>query len=456
MTAAPLHASQTRRAAVLVALGLLLFTVVGTCLHVLPAEQQLTWVAPRASNGDEPHYLVAVFSLLEDGDLDLTDDYRSANLGGPELGLRNTGQTCDHHTFWVARDRCEVIRWWDAFDAKRVVPCDTTSCTPFASTAPLPEGAKERPLHPPGYPVFLALLLWPFHLSATSIEVGVAMVTMVLGWAVLLLTFLCGRRLGWSLVWSLLPVGLVIASPVMVYVRSFFTEPGITFCLVAALAGFVSGRFRWAGAALGLAVCFKPNFLLFGAAWVATAFVSRNRRAALQLLTTFLPVAGAGSFALTYWLLCRWLLPMPDGTFWPLTAEAADVTFFSAQHGLFRFVPWFIPLALLALFGLSKPDTRLISVLVLLPTAAMTVVFLGNGVHPGYSYGPRYWVPMLPLVAVAGVAGLKAMATRPARLALLGVIGAGLFSALSALPDLVLSDGSSLFNRPPFIERMGP
>ena len=126
-----------------------------------------------------------------------------------------------------------------------------------------------------------------------------------------------------------------------------------------------------------------------------------------------------------------------------------------AAGAALAFARWFIPLALLTLFGLSKPDTRLISVLVLLPMAAMTVVFLGNGVHPGYSYGPRYWVPLLPLIAIAGVAGLKAMAPRPARLALIGVVGAGVFSALSALPDLLLSDGSSLFNRPPFIERVG-
>ena len=221
-----------------VGLALLIFTIIGAWFHLVPDAKRGSWYAPRASGGDEPHYLIAVSSLLLDGDLDLTDDYRAANLGGPEFGANSAGQHPDHHTFWVSRERCEVVRWWDVFDARVSVPCNTPTCTPFKSIGPLPEGAIERPLHPPGYPLFLAAVLWPFQLSATSIESGVAMVVMVLVWASLLLTFLCGRRLGWSLKWSLVPVGLIIASPVMVSVRSFFTEPGITFCLVAALASF--------------------------------------------------------------------------------------------------------------------------------------------------------------------------------------------------------------------------
>ena len=37
---------------------------------------------PRITNGDEPHYLTAINSLLRDGDFNLSNNYKAAQEGG--------------------------------------------------------------------------------------------------------------------------------------------------------------------------------------------------------------------------------------------------------------------------------------------------------------------------------------------------------------------------------------
>ena len=54
---------------------------------------------PAASTADdEPHYLVLINSLLDDGDLDVSNNYASVHAGGQDAGLfYAVGRNLDHH-----------------------------------------------------------------------------------------------------------------------------------------------------------------------------------------------------------------------------------------------------------------------------------------------------------------------------------------------------------------------
>ena len=52
---------------------------------------------PAVVSGDEPHYLLAVNSLLEDHDLALGPDYQRVARGGADAGVRFRRVDLDHH-----------------------------------------------------------------------------------------------------------------------------------------------------------------------------------------------------------------------------------------------------------------------------------------------------------------------------------------------------------------------
>ena len=51
---------------------------------------------PDVISGDEPHYLLIVHSLLEDGDLALADDYAAVAAGQAYAGRAFAGVELDH------------------------------------------------------------------------------------------------------------------------------------------------------------------------------------------------------------------------------------------------------------------------------------------------------------------------------------------------------------------------
>lgn len=412
----------------------------------------LGWRAPTVSGGDEVHYLVTLFSLLEDGDLDVTDDYRAANLGGLHQGIHHRGIVWDHHAFWVNKPTCQLERWWDVYDYRRFLgTCEGSRCTPFARKKAFPPTAIERPLHPAGWPLLLAAVLGGFRPFQDEIEPRASLVVFLLSWATFILIYLIGRNEGWSPLEALLPTLLIAAaSPSLVYVKSFFAEPALGFFVITGLYLLRRDLPAFSGIAIGLAVCIKPNFGLVGAAWICILAAQRRWQPALRLTATLGLVVAVGYLAFTKWLLCRWILPMPEGTFWPLTMRMVAVSLWEDEHGLLVFVPWIVPAIVLAFAGcVSCRGSRNLLANLLLPVVVSVPLFFGGGgAQPGSCYGPRYFLPFLHLLALAVVTSVRAFPPRPKKSAIALLVFSGLVGAAIAVPDTLTHDRAAFEQLP--------
>ena len=138
---------------------------------------------PLALSGDSPHYLIVVNSLLEDGDLDLSNNYQQAQQGDWDLGHRFRAVEIDHHS---ERDRL----------------------------------GREWSTHSPFFPLILSFLTWPVRNTpwVESLCIWATCLVAVFG------IYLSGRNLMLSRRWILV---LVVATPVWCYARDIWSEAWI-------------------------------------------------------------------------------------------------------------------------------------------------------------------------------------------------------------------------------------
>ncbi len=386
--------------------------------------------SPAVTSGDEPHYLLAVSSLLYDHDLQLQDDYRRVLAGGAQAGLGYRGNELDHHTILVDSRTGEHALWTRVYDWTTHVPCKQP-CVPFRKLTPrLGPGPDviEVPAHPPAWPLLLALLVGPFRPGPGDLERVSGNAVALLAWLALVATALTATRAGFSSREALCAALLAgIASPWLAYTRSYFAEIPIGLALSLALWALLARRPLLAGLGIVAAAAFKPPFGLTGAVWVVDLWLHGRRKEALQLGAVVL-AGGAGIMGFNLWLAH---MPIVSGTvgFEPgeLGLGAIGVMLFDNAHGLLNFAPW----ALLALWVAARqcatsssgePTPDWIRWISLGAAPYLVIVAATSTPDGGYCYGPRYWIPLIPWLA------LLAMQARTARKALvcLAVLGATL------------------------------
>ena len=151
---------------------------------------------PRALSGDSPHYLVAVNSLLEDGDFDLRNNYDQALAGDWDAGSRFRGVEIDRHVDVDSR-------------------------------------GLELGTHSPFFVMLLAFFAWPL---AGTLWVEPLCVWLTCTAGLVAVAFM-GQRLG-ALQSGNSTVLLVaaLASPLLCYSRDIWTEPWIAAIWMALLS----------------------------------------------------------------------------------------------------------------------------------------------------------------------------------------------------------------------------
>jgi 4-amino-4-deoxy-L-arabinose transferase-like glycosyltransferase len=236
-----------------------------------------------------------------------------------------------------------------------------------------------------------------------------------------------------------------LATPAWVYAKLDFSEPMLALLLLLAALGAyrfrVTGSARWAalvGAALGYAVLTKYAaivFVLLFAVYLALAWRQWARVPNLQLALAALGfgapvVAGiAGTLAVNWarsgspWVTGYLAYERPFNQSVPLTLHAAAALLISPRYGLLFFAtPVLIGLLGFAAFRRRHP----LEAWGIATLAGATLLLYASYPtwYAGWTWGPRFLVPIVPLcllpaVEVLGTDGRTPRVTRYVRLALL-------------------------------------
>jgi hypothetical protein len=358
-------------------------------LHIGPG---FTLVTPSAVSGDEPHYVLVLNSLVVYHQLELQDTYYRAQHVGFEA---NFYPLQDHHTIVVNRRTGRHVLWGEG--GPEFLP-------------PAPD-LYEVSLHPMGYPALLAAFLMPFHPTVRQVQPDAAVIILLLAWSGALVTYFIARRVGMGRGLALGTTSLLaLASPWLVYTKSFYSEPAIGLSLALALWALESDRPKLAALATGAATIFKPPFAVAGLGFIIERMWARRWRDAIEM-SLVLAACVTALIGFNYWLARTPIIPVPPGwtngsRLYPLWA-----TLIGPTTGLFVFAPWTIfAFAFLGL-ALLPPWNRKSSVLrrIAIPTTLYLTVLVVVVAFPGTCYGPRYWVPFLPWLAIASVEGMRSI-----------------------------------------------
>ncbi len=424
-----------------VGLALGFWTLAG---HTLLPGRGLHPTAPQAVTGDEPHYLIMVHSLLEDGDLSLADDYAAARRGGWQAGRRFRGVPLDHHTTLYDPASGEAELWARVYDWRRRQPCHTPGCHGYPRvSAALPETDTrvEAPAHPPAFAAVVAAALAPWpqpghavgaaHTATDGlVEARAAMVQAGIAAAAVVVTALLALELGLGWLGALAAAGMLLLSPWTPYGRSLFSEPLAGLSLVVGAWAHVRARratraqalWVWAATlAWGAAMWIKPPFvlLLFGAL-IAHGRAGRRSAAGHALAASF--VTGCALLAFNLNLAGVPLISGQLGWRWVSAPQHVIATLTSPYNGLLPFAPWTLVGGAWLLQGLRGPGSRTSREGEPGPGAGLRELgwalalwlplHMAHGSLGELCWGPRYWVPWLPVLAVATVAAWSGLRRR--------------------------------------------
>lgn len=320
---------------------------------------------PAVLSGDSPHYLLIVNSIVGDGDVDLANNYRDAESGGWQAGVRFRGLAIDHHT-------------------------ETDS-----------EG-KERSFHSIFLPVLLSAAAWPFRGTQWVEPVCIAFTLAATLAALLVLA----RRSGLDRRWIMV---LALATPVWCYARDIWTEPwllaiwvGLLFCgslpLVFALglAGTLV-KYNFVVVVVSMAGVFwlrgerRRAYVLAGAGIVGIALAIATAQYLFQDVDHFNLFHLGGHYHGVDATLRQKIVPLRPRLAWLVGI------LFDPEAGLLPFFPFLA----WGLWNFRKGGP------VFVPAIAFFLLHVAYpGWHGGTGFSSRYLVPMLPalVIAVAGAA----------------------------------------------------
>ena len=362
---------------------------------VMFPDGHLETCSPHVINGDEPHYLLVVNSILFDHDLELQDDYLRA-IWGPDAG---GVQLPDHHTILVNRQTGQHGLWLEHHLDIGMEPGPDI---------------YEVSSHPVAFPAMVAALIAPFHPTINDVPGDASLVMVLTCWLGAIFTYLLSRRLGMGRGPALLATALLaFASPWLAYARSFYSEPATGLAALIAFLALEGDRPATSALAASAAAFFKPPFAVIGGGFLIDRIEKKRWRDFLVLLSV-LSVSGIALIAFNYWLARTAIISGNHVGPWPFGSGTApnfshlSETFLGSEHGLFVWVPWTI----FAIFPIGQafcsPGVRPRFIREMsFPMGLQLALLTGFSQPPGSCYGPRYWVPFLPWMSVAAVETLR-------------------------------------------------
>lgn len=264
----------------------------------------------------------------------------------------------------------------------------------------LPE--REYSQHPPGLALLTAPLVFPFRGSAGIESAAIVITVIVVALAAWLFDLLLSDYLANGVDRTWIVTAMVLGTPVWHYARTFYPEPYLMLLAIAAYLGVLRySAYLWAGVLIGLGAVISPGFALVGLPIVCRAAMEPlPERKLKQMLSAGLPIVISLS-ALALWNDGRFGRFSPLAIAWapgdPLTGPAGILL--SPTHGLLPCAPVaMVALILWPGFLRRRRDAKWIGMAVLLYAGCAA---LGPQWDGGFCYGPRLFVPVLPLLLLS-------------------------------------------------------
>ncbi|HXN86695.1 MAG TPA: hypothetical protein VN867_11525 [Candidatus Binataceae bacterium] len=385
--------------------------------------QGLEIVPAQAISGDEPHYLMVINSILFDHDLELKDDYKRVAAGSIDAGALFRGVKISHQSILIDGVSGEHYRWLGPAFRWRNRDGSYHPWMIGIAYHLVPEAeVTEVSSHPVAFPALMAAVIAPFRPQKDQVEsyCGIAMV--LFGWLGVILTYLIALRVGLTRSYAMIAVAVLVCSPWLAYSRSFFSEVPIGVALCLALLLYIAEMPALSALAVAVAIFMKPLSLVIGLGFAVDLALARRWRS-LAKFSIVLGISIGCLMWFNYWLAKTAILPprhvpppLPAGLPAGVASENPQLenqgilmsglgNLIDFEFGLLTFAPW----ALFAFWSIARErgradtsrDRLAMFFPVLLFFLQLTTAGLTYHLTPGYCYGPRYWVPLLPWLAIA-------------------------------------------------------
>lgn len=336
---------------------------------------------PKITSGDEPHYLLMIYSLLKDGDLELSNNYASVRRGSQDAGIRFRGSRFNHHSVW--QENGIIVNW----DAKyKIIDNHIIKLDPR-----LQGGHPEYPWNQPGLALLLAALIYPIQsivnpewavhfLSALSISLFV--------W-ILYLIFLQYANPRKSVLFAQISL---CCTPVLAYSRCIFPESWLCTFLAAAYYFQLRDK-QWAtGIFLALCIFLKVTYVLFVIPLVVYYFLNYKKLNIKIILPATVGLVGA-------------LIPNKIffDDFLTFSNKMVYGNFFGNLFNFFfsnKGILTLSPILLFSFLGFFKRKfiPPIIYLFILGFIMSMILFALRSDWSGGYSIGPRVILPAIPIL----------------------------------------------------------
>lgn len=340
---------------------------------------------PYIFSGDEPHYLLAIQSLIQDHDLNLDNNYLNVNQGKKDAGMLVSLRKYlpDHHTVFV-KPGASAIQW-------------NQTKTPNIL---IKSGYYERPIHPAIFIciyTLLSVLFFPF----VSLEVSVLLVTHLLQFATLWLFYLFSKQFLKNNLACIATIIFAFGTSFWFFSNTIYPEILLSFLTLASVYLFMNRKWMFlCGLCITVAGMMKLPYLSIVLVFGLVNIITKQYR---QLRDLILSV----SIGLLCYLMFNRLvyfdplfLPITGNPFHPVQPSYNFTPWtgfigllIGSQTGIFLFSPFLFFSFIQIILFLQKRIFNLLSLIPLIIFCSFSFWGYWNG---GYSFSYRLILPAIP------------------------------------------------------------
>ena len=345
---------------------------------------------PMMQTGDEPHYYITLYSLVNDGDFFLTNNYNCAFYKNCfDLGKKKRS-IVERHTrlFNSANKTVRSIPFVNKSLDLSLVPVENSSI-------------KEIPGHPSGVPFFAFLFLWPMRQTAFLEHAAIYLTLLFSLFGIYALYNILIKYHENTTKATLFTLILAVGTQYWHYSKTFWSEPYLaSFLIISLYLVYVKKNPFLAGILLGFGFLMKYPFALTIMPFYILAFSKKSwygRAKYTVLLSLPLVLSITASLYWNYYFTGSLLkFNQINAVSFVIPIMGLFRWFFDPTFGLFTFSP----ILLFALAGVkkfwqhNKIHAITLSFIIFIYTlfwAAYVVAQEGGG-----GYSARYLVPLIP------------------------------------------------------------